>query len=292
MGLAIDLGTTSIEVYLVDMSDGSVFAATSGHNRQAACGDDVINRMICAEREGVQKLSRMALHTINNLIGEALDGAGGKPDQIIDPASPESSFSTIGQGAPRGICGSGIIDLISEMLTTGIIDRSGKFSLNKNHPRITEEQGETAYVVVSGSDTAMAENIIFTESDIKNLILSKGAVYADFTALLKQAGLDFSMVDRIQITGGFGRYLNIEKAVTIGPLPDLERSKFEYLGNSSIAGAYLALLSEKIRKEALQVCNAMTYIDFSTNNQFMDEFTSALFLPHTNLNDFPSVMPK
>ena len=97
-------------------------------------------------------------------------------------------------------------------------------------------------------------------------------------------------MDRIQITGGFGRYLDIEKAVTIGLLPDVARSKFEYLGNSSIAGAYLALLSEDIRKEALQVCNAMTYIDFSTSNQFMDEFTSALFLPHTNLKDFPSIV--
>ena len=123
------------------------------------------------------------------------------------------------------------------------------------------------------------------------MILSKGAVYAGFSALLKQAVLDFSMVDRIQIIGGFGRYLNIEKAITIGLLPDVERSKFEYLGNSSIAGAYLALLSEEIRKEAFQVCNAMTYIDFSTNNQFMDEFTSALFLPHANLKDFPSIVP-
>jgi uncharacterized 2Fe-2S/4Fe-4S cluster protein (DUF4445 family) len=425
LGLAVDLGTTSIVVYLVDMSDGSVLAVTSAHNRQAICGDDVINRMICAEKEGVQKLSRMALHTINSLIEEALEGAGAKPYQIknvvasgnttmthlllqidpryirrepyiptvsefpifkageiglkanaaaavfimpgpasyvggdivagllysglqrqdqltlfidvgtngeivlgnrdwlmtaacsagpafegggvrwgmraeegaiekvsIDPSSLEPAVSVIGEKAPRGICGSGMIDLISEMLTTGIIDRSGKFSLNKEHARIDEAQGEAAYIVVFARDTAMGEDIIFTESDIKNLILSKAAVYAGFQALLKQAGLDFSMVERIQITGGFGRYLNIEKAVTIGLLPDVERCKFEYLGNSSIAGSYLALLSEKIRKEALQVCNAMTYIDFSTNHQFMDEFTSALFLPHTNLNNFPSVVPK
>jgi uncharacterized 2Fe-2S/4Fe-4S cluster protein (DUF4445 family) len=208
----------------------------------------------------------------------------------IDPDSLEPTITVIGETAPRGICGSGMIDLISEMLTRGIIDRSGKFSLDKARPRITEETGETAYIVVFGRDSAMGKDIIFTESDIKNLILSKGAVYAGFTALLKQAGMDFSMVDRIQITGGFGRYLDIQKAVTIGLLPDVARSKFEYLGNSSIAGAYLALLSEEIRNEAQQVCNAMTYIDFSTSNQFMDEFTSALFLPHTNLKDFPSIV--
>jgi len=97
------------------------------------------------------------------------------------------------------------------------------------------------------------------------------------------------MLDRVIITGGFGQYLDVEKAVTIGLLPDIERSKFRYMGNSSIAGAYMALLSETHRMEALAVSNSMTYIDFSSNNDFMNEFTSALFLPHTNLEDFPSV---
>jgi len=96
---------------------------------------------------------------------------------------------------------------------------------------------EIAYVVVFANRTAMEEDIVFTESDIKNLILSKGAVYAGFTVLLNQAGIDFSMVDRVFITGGFGQYLNIEKAVSIGLLPDIDREKFHYLGNSSIAGA-------------------------------------------------------
>ena len=104
--------------------------------------------------------------------------------------------------------------------------------------------------------------------------------------------MDFSMVDRVWITGGFGQYLNIEKAITIGLLPDIDRNKFKYFGNSSIAGAYMALLSDVYRKEAREISNMMTYIDFSSNNQFMDEFTSALFLPHTNGNAFPSVKPK
>lgn len=97
------------------------------------------------------------------------------------------------------------------------------------------------------------------------------------------------MLDRMIITGGFGQYLNIEKAVTIGMLPDIDRSRFKYLGNSSVAGAYMALMSEDVRKEAVQVSNSMTYIDFSSNPQFMEEFTSALFLPHTNVKAFPSV---
>jgi len=100
------------------------------------------------------------------------------------------------------------------------------------------------------------------------------------------------MIDRILISGGFGQYLNVEKVISIGLLPDIDHDKFKYLGNSSIAGAYMALLSDDYRNEAIKVSNNMTYIDFSSNSQFMDEFTSALFLPHTNLNSFPNVKIK
>jgi len=134
------------------------------------------------------------------------------------------------------------------------------------------------------------EDIVFTESDLKNLIYSKGAVYAGFTTLLREAGLGFAAVDRVLISGGFGQYLDIEKEVRIGLLPDIDRSKFCYLGNSSIAGAYTALLSESHRREARGICHAMAYIDFSSNTRYMDEFTSALFLPHTNLEMFPTVV--
>jgi uncharacterized 2Fe-2S/4Fe-4S cluster protein (DUF4445 family) len=422
LGLAIDVGTTSIVVYLVDMTDGSIIAATADQNRQAACGDDVINRIFCAEKDGVKKLSRMALNTINSLIGEAIASAGldrkhiknvviagnttmthlllgieprqirrepyipavsefpilkageiglktnpiaavfvmpgpaayvggdivsgllysglhrerpltlfidvgtngeivlgnkdwlmtascsagpafegggvgwgmraekGAIEQVsIDPITLEASVSTFEDASPRGICGSGMIDLISEMLCTGIIDQSGKLKLDKSHPRMTQVKGEPAFIVVLAENTAVDQNIIFTESDIKNIILSKAAVYAGFTVLLNRAGLDFSMVDRIFITGGFGQYLSIENAITIGLLPDIDRSKFKYLGNSSIAGAYMALLSDEIRNEAVKVANNMAYVDFSSNIQFMDELISALFLPHTNLEAFPSV---
>jgi len=134
----------------------------------------------------------------------------------------------------------------------------------------------------------MTEDIVFTASDLKNLIYSKGAVYAGFTTLLGEAGMAFSMVERVIITGGFGQYLNIDKAVAIGLLPDIDRGKFAYMGNSSIKGAYLALLSNDYRQETREICNRMTYIDFSSNSHYMDEFTSACFLPHTDLKAFPS----
>ena len=422
LGLAIDVGTTTIVVYLVDMADGSVLAATAGHNRQADCGDDVINRIVCAEKDGVKKLSRMALATINDLIGEALDSAGNRREAIrnvvvsgnttmahlllqieprylrrdpyiptvsdfpilkageiglkanpmaavfimpgpasyvggdivsgilytgfhredpvtlfidigtngeivlgnkewlmtaacsagpafegggirwgmraeegaiekvtIDPQTLVPTLSTVGDAPPRGICGSGMIDLIAELLKTGIVDRSGRFAKELGNDRVRKQGDEWAYVLTFADETPMNEDIVFTESDLKNLIYSKGAVYAGFTTLLGHAGMDFSMVDRMIITGGFGQYLNIEKAVTIGLLPDIDRSKFAYMGNSSIVGAYMALLSTTYRQEARTICNSMTYVDFSSNPRYMDEFTSALFLPHTDLNAFPSV---
>ena len=421
-GLAVDIGTTSIVVYLVDMSDGSIAAATSGHNRQASCGDDVINRIVCSEREGVKKLSMLALATINGLINEALDSIGAEEKNIkniilsgnttmmhlllqieprfirrepyiptisefpilkagdiglnadpfaavfvmpgpasyvggdivsgvlysrmhleepmtlfidvgtngeivlgnkdwlmsascsagpafegggvkwgmraeegaiekvsIDPKTLEPDISTVGNVPARGICGSGMIDLLSEMLVNRIIDRSGKYILDTGHPRMKIDRDESAFVIAFAEDTSIDDDIILLESDIDNILRSKGAVYAGFIVLLKQVGLDFSSVDRFIITGGFGQYLNIDKAVIIGLLPDIDRNKFKYLGNSSIAGAYMALLSDGYRDETLQISKKMTYIDFSSNNQFMNEFTSALFLPHTNINDFPSV---
>jgi uncharacterized 2Fe-2S/4Fe-4S cluster protein (DUF4445 family) len=422
LGLAIDVGTTTIVVYLVDMHDGRVLAATSGHNRQAACGDDVINRIVCAEKDGVAKLSRMALGTINALIGEAVDAAGVLRERIknvaiagnttmihlllgiepryirrepylptvadfptltageiglkanpaagvfilpgpasyvggdivsgmiytglhreapmtlfidigtngeivlgnnellmtascsagpafegggvrwgmraeegaiekvaIDPATKVPVYDTIGGLPPRGICGSGMIDLISELLVTGAIDPRGKFQLPAGHPRLKPLDGVPAYVVATAEETAMGEDLLFSETDIHSLVLSKAAVYAGFVTLLDQAGMDFSMVDRVWITGGFGQYLNFDRAISIGLLPDIARDKFTYLGNSSVAGAYMALLSSPLRAEARKVSNAMTYIDFSSNSRFMDEFTSAQFLPHTNMQAFPSV---
>jgi len=182
-----------------------------------------------------------------------------------------------------------MIDLISEMFLAGVIQPNGKFRIDSKHLRIMKNDDEPAYIVAFADETSVGRDIIFTESDIDNIIRSKGAVYAGFAVLLNQAGMGLSMVEQIIITGGFGQYLDIDRAVTIGLLPDVERNKFKYMGNSSIAGAYMALISEKYRKEAMQISENMTYIDFSSNNDFMDEFTSALFLPHTNINAFPSV---
>lgn len=119
-------------------------------------------------------------------------------------------------------------------------------------PLATAKDGEDlSYIIAFADEMPMQEDIVFTEIDIHSLTLSKATVYAGFMVLLEQSGLDFSIVDRILITGGFGQYLNVEKAIIIGLLPDIDRNKFKYLGNSSIAGAYMALLSDDYRNEAI-----------------------------------------
>lgn len=215
--------------------------------------------------------------------------AGAIEKVVIDPHTLVPELSTVGDAPARGICASGMIDLIADLLNTGIVDRSGQFANERHKDHICKQGDAWAYVLAFADETELDEDIVFTESDLKNLIYSKGAVYAGFTTLLGEAGFDFSMVDRIIITGGFGQYLSIVKAVAIGLLPDIDCSKFIYMGNSSIVGAYMALLSTTYRQEAREICNSMTYVDFSSNPRYMDEFTSALFLSHTDLEKFPSV---
>jgi len=239
------------------------------------------------------------LMTASCSAGPAFEGGGirwgmraeeGAIDKVsINPQTHEVRFSTVGEGPARGICGSGMIDLLADMLLTGVVDPRGKIQLDPGHRRIKREGDELAYVVAFPDESQTTDGITFSETDISTLILSKAAVYAGFVVLLNQAGMAIDAVDRFWITGGFGQYLNIDKAVKIGMLPDIDRNSFEYLGNSSAAGAYLALLSEEQRKEARRISNSMTYVDFSSNSQFMDEFTSARFLPHTDTDAFPSV---
>lgn len=130
-----------------------------------------------------------------------------------------------------------------------------------------------------------------TEVDIDNIIRAKAAIFAGFTLLLKEVGLSFDDIATIYIAGGFGRYLNIQKAVIIGMLPDLSKKKFKYLGNTAVTGAYLCLLSEQLRQDAETIADKMTYVELSVSGHYMDEYVAGLFLPHTDLTAFPSVAP-
>ncbi len=403
-GMAVDLGTTTVVVNLIDLDTGGTVAGAAGYNDQILMGEDVLSRIERAEEGDLERLRQLALGSINRLTVEAIAAIDGSTDQVttavvagntamahmmlgVDPssiryhpyspafnASPMLSageiglkilpaapvmlvpgtaawvggditagvvssgmhrrselsllidvgtngevvlgnrdwlmccsssagpafdggevacgmramdgaidrvgsdlgFHVLGDAPPRGICGSGLIDLIAAMLEQGIVDRKGRL---QDHISVTERDGIKEMTLCPG--------IAVNEDDIANLIRSKAAVFAAIRCLLRAAGLTIGAVERLHLAGGFGHYVDPDNAVAIGLLPDIPRDRFSYLGNSSLAGARDVLLSTPRRLEAREVAASMTYVDLSTSPEFFDEFTSALFLPHTDLSLFP-----
>lgn len=190
---------------------------------------------------------------------------------------------------PRGICGSGLIDVISELRRAGVVDRAAKFAEPGYCSRLRENSEGTEYVLAYAPDTAIDRDIVITQPDINNLVRSKAAVYAGASVLIKSMDLGFGDLEQVFIAGGFGNYLDLRGAISIGLLPDIPLDKIKFIGNSSLTGAKVSLLSRAALEEVEKIAQKMTYIDLSSNNQFMDEYSSALFLPHTNVELFPSV---
>lgn len=218
--------------------------------------------------------------------------AGAIESVKINPETYEPTISVIGGGHPLGVCGSGMIDAISEMFLTGVIDRKGKFVKGKTD-RIREGEEGLEFVLFSRSQKNNSGlpygDIILTEVDVENIIRAKAALYAGIKTLLGEVGFTMDAIEKVYIAGGFGNYINVERAVILGMLPDIPKERFVFMGNTSITGAYLCLLSEELRKEAEDIASKMTYIELSVYRSFMDEYMSALFLPHTDMGQFPTV---
>ena len=198
-----------------------------------------------------------------------------------------SSYSVIGGGKPSGLCGSGMIDAVSEMLRNGLLERSGALSPDSSRTREGEDGLE--FVLVEASQTATGKDIVITQADLRNFIRSKGAIYHACDCLLHRVGLEFSDMRNIYISGGFGNYLDARKAVMIGLLPDVPPDRFQFIGNGSVQGAKIMLLSQRALEEAESIASKMTCIELSTDPKFMNDYTAALFLPHTDIEKFPSV---
>ena len=422
-GAAVDIGTTTVKVMLVDLISGEPKGQASEYNAQIARGEDVISRIIFASKgSGGQTLRELVLETINQLLEQACRRAKARPEEIyhtvvagnstmihlllqIPPSSIrlapyitvanhipvlsaqeaglkcwpegkvtclpgvasyvgsditagvlssgviesaqitlfldvgtngemvlgsnewlvtcacsagpafegagvlhgmrattgaidevwintdtlEASWRVIGGGKPRGLCGSALISLLAEMLMTGVINKSGRFDFTRDTKRIRKGTHGGEYVVCWADESDIGEDIIITEVDIDNLMRAKAAIFAGFSVLGDSVGMPLEAVERVLIGGGFGQYINVEKAVQIGLLPDMPWEKFKFLGNTSLKGAYLALLDKKNREEIYQIASKMTYIELSADNRFFDAFTSAMFLPHTDMTLFPSV---
>lgn len=204
----------------------------------------------------------------------------------FDKLSLEPTLYVIGNGKPLGLCGSGMIDALAGMFLKGIINQKGKYIPEKSK-RI--RQGEEGYEFVFYHDDKSGKDIVLTEVDIDNLIRAKAAIYAGITTILNEIGITIDNIQRVYIAGGFGNYIDVKKAIIIGMLPDIEIDKYVYMGNTSATGAYLSLLSTKLISEAEEIARKMTYLELSVSKNFMDDYMSALFLPHTDITKFPSV---
>lgn len=423
-GLAIDIGTTTVKINLVDLTTGNITASGGEYNLQQKFGDDVINRIVYSvdEKDGLSQMQQAVVESINGLVEKMLRDVKVKPEQIysavidgnttmthlflgipanhirLEPYIPAASLpypvkarhmgvtmnpngylyclpavgsyvggditagvlstrlarnekisllidigtngemvlgnsdwqiscacsagpcfegggikygmramdgaidkidigpdyeirvSTVNGKKPQGICGSGLIDIISTFLKADLISRTGKFNKNINHPRLRAGEEGWEFVLVWGTDTEHGKDIVILETDIDNVIRAKGAVYGAIRVLMKHVGMTFDDVAEILIAGGFGNSLNIKDAITIGMLPDVSLEKYRYVGNSALKGAQMSLTSVQALEEVKEMAKGMTYLDLSVGNDFMEEFVSALFLPHTDFNLFPSVV--
>ncbi|MBM3181152.1 MAG: DUF4445 domain-containing protein [Chloroflexi bacterium] len=422
-GCAIDIGTTTVSVWLVDLMSGQVRAQVAEYNGQIARGEDVISRIMYASKNGGgEELRQRVLDTINELLETACKRVKARPEEVVKatiagnstmihlflgiPASnirlspfitavnhpplmtarevglkihPEASvdclpgvasyvgaditagvlssgldnaenvtlfldvgtngetvlgnrdwlvtcacsagpafegagvvngmrattgaieevwinsetfeptYRVIGGGKPKGICGSGLISLLSEAFITGIIDKAGNVNLMASSSRVREGAHGGEYVVAWGAESESGEDIVISRVDVDNLLRAKAAIYAGFTVLADTVGVPLETTDKVLIGGSFGKYINVEKAVQIGLLPDMDWSRFEFLGNTAVKGAYYALLDWRKRERITEIAKRMTYIELSADNSFYEAFTSALFLPHTDMSKFPSV---
>jgi uncharacterized 2Fe-2S/4Fe-4S cluster protein (DUF4445 family) len=423
-GTAIDIGTTTVTVWLVDLISGEVQAQTAEYNGQIARGEDVISRIIYAGKNGGdEEMRQLVLKTINHLLdrackrvkiarseivkstiagnstmmhlllgipaesirlmpfvtvvndtpliqaqdvgldihpeatvdclpgvasyvgadisagvlssgmddservslfldigtngetvlgssdwsvtcacsaGPAFEGAGvlhgmratrGAIEEVwINSKTYEPNYRVIGEAKPRGMCGSGLISLLAELFLNGILDKGGNFNASLPTDRIRRGDHGLEYVIAWADETQHGRDVFITHVDVDNLLRAKAAIYAGFTVLADSVGFPLEAVEQVLIGGAFGKYINVEKAVEIGLLPDMAWDRFHFLGNTAVLGAYLALLDRKSRARILDIASRMTYIELSADNSFYDAFTSALFLPHTDLDRFPSVV--
>ena len=150
------------------------------------------------------------------------------------------------------------------------------------------EHGIGEYVLAFKEEYNIENDITVNEVDIDNFIRAKGAIYSGIAVLIESLGMDFSAIDKVLIAGGIGNNLDIENSILIGLLPDIEREKYAYIGNSSLVGSYLTLISNDAKQKLQEIGSQMTYVELSVYPSYMDEFISACFLPHTNIEQFPT----
>ncbi|OGS57215.1 MAG: hypothetical protein A3K60_05950 [Euryarchaeota archaeon RBG_19FT_COMBO_56_21] len=431
LGVAVDIGTTTVVADLVGLLDGAIIATASDYNRQVSRGEDVIARMMFSEDGGSEELTSLARETINSLMSRlvtegskvlgrqisdqdivSLSVAGntvmthffaglptkflrlepyvpvayhtgylkaaelglkansaarvllfpsragyvggdvvadvlssgmhlsnkltllidvgtngeivlGKKDWMVScscSAGPafeggevscgmramdgaidkirvdddlSTAYHVLGERTPIGICGSGLIDLVAEMYCRGIIDRKARIQdLQTDRVRLSDSGREYVVERKERMGGTAVSDLVINDADLQNLLRTKAAIYGACSTLLKKMGEDLNAVSSIVIAGGFGYHLDVARAIMIGMFPDVPQEKYRYIGNGSLGGARMALLSAKKREEMNEIFNKMTYLELSVDTDFYTEFSSSLFIPHTDISKFPSAPPE
>ncbi len=207
----------------------------------------------------------------------------------IDKDSMNPTYSVVGEEGqkPVGLCGSGIIDIISELYRTGIINSKGKYVREGDRVK-HDEYGMGSYIIATPDESDTGREIALTEVDIESFVRAKGAIYSAIDTLLSSIDMDESVVEHFYVAGGIGSGINIKNAINIGMLPDIPLEKYEYIGNSSLSGAYAAVYSGAAEKKIEDLSRNMTYVELSTHPGYMDNFVAACFIPHTDLSRFPN----
>lgn len=231
--------------------------------------------------------------------GPALEGgvtrmgttaAPGVIDRVrIDPQSRSFAIHTIDDLPPKGICGSGLIDLAAQLFKAGMIDIRGKFRPDTCGQRLTVTDGLAHLTVVPAEASADGRPLRISQADMDSLIRSKAAMYTILETLTGNMGITLDELPAFYVAGTFGSFIDPQSAITIGMLPDLPLDRFKPLGNTSLGGATLALISRDAVAAIDDIRDTITYLELNVNQEFMNRFSAAKFVPHTDVRRFPSV---
>jgi uncharacterized 2Fe-2S/4Fe-4S cluster protein (DUF4445 family) len=421
--LAVDIGTTTVWVQLLDLAKGEIVGNAADYNAQMSYGDDVISRIIYSQKgEGLKVLQRAVVSTINKIVrsllsrhrlpveeishltvagnttmthlfyaidpkyirlspytptvchvppvraqhlgldlpehvfiycvssvssyvggdivagvlasgiykdpkltlyidigtngeivignqewlacaacsaGPAFEGGGirygmraakGAVEEVsINPETGEPMILTIDMVKPKGICGSGLINLMAALMEADILAPNGRFREDIKSPRLREGENGREYVLAWAHETASGEDLTLSEVDIDNLMRAKAAMFAGYMTLLDSVGLRLKDIEQVILAGAFGSFINLDNAITIGLMPDLPRDRFQFVGNGSLLGATLLAFSRELLEEERRVADMMTNFELSETPGFMDHYVAALFLPHTQEEYFPTI---
>jgi uncharacterized 2Fe-2S/4Fe-4S cluster protein (DUF4445 family) len=222
-------------------------------------------------------------------IKHGMKAVTGAIERVSISSDFEVEYETIGNVKPAGLCGSAMLDAVAEMFKRGIIDHRGKFNQQIENRRLRWNNGEVEFVIAWRHETAMGKEITVTQKDIREIQLAKAAIYTGCSILMNRRNVRKEQLDRVLVAGAFGNYINPENVKVLGLLPDVPTEKIKFVGNTAIVGAKMALLSEEARRKANLISRKVRYLELAADSSFKEEFLKSTFIPHKDLNIFPSV---